>query len=348
MTNVNGRLLFLLNENVGVLFFRMSFYLVDLFTGRRTLICEMPVGKKTILASRSRILSRLKRLEPKCIGRLSKSEFIFSLFHGVWLIDVEKKTCKKLCDNPIGFSDVINFCSTESGVYWGDYGQNRGYHPVRVYCLDKKHNLRIVYSYPAGSIRHIHNIVKDSDSILIFAGDNESQAGIYRANHDWSIVSPWKIGKQRYRAVVGFPLRGGLLYATDSVETENHLWYIESDGTEHELTTINGSCIYGSETKDYFLFSTTVESHEGGGVLRLLSNELGGGIKSKDVHIIAVNKNDLSVRIVKKYRKDIWPMKLFQYGRAQFAGGQAESTDGVWCYPIACKRIKGRSEYIKL
>lgn len=348
MTKVNGRLLFLLDGNVGLLFGGMSFFLVNLYTGKKTLVCKMPVSKKTILASRLRILSRLKRLEPKCTGRLSKTEFVVSLLHSIWLIDVEKKICKKLCDNPVGFSEIINFCSTESGVYWGDYGQNKDYHPVNVYCLDKNHNLRIVYSFPAGSIRHVHNIVKESDGFLLFAGDNELQAGIYRVNHDWREVSPWKTGEQKYRAVVGFPLKEGLLYATDSVETENYLRLIKANGAELVLTSINGSCIYGGETKDFFLFSTTVESHEGRGIRKLLSNELGGGIKSKDVHIIAVNKNNLSVRIVKQYRKDFWPMKLFQYGRAPFAGGQNEATDGVWCYPIACKGTKGRSEYIKL
>ena len=347
MNKVDGRLLFLLNRNTGLLFFRMSFSLVDLSTGKRILICRMPVGKKTLLASRFRLLSRLKRLEPKCIGRLSETEFIVSLLRSIWVLDVEKKTCKKLCDNPIGFSEVINFCSTEDGVYWGDYGQNKEYHSVNVYCMDKKHNLSIVYSFPAGSVRHIHNIVKDSDGFLLFVGDNESQAGIYRVNHDWTKVSPWKIGEQQYRAVIGFPVRDGLLYATDSVETENHLRLIKVNGTEQVLASINGSCIYGGETRDFYLFSTTVEPHEGGGIVNMFSNQLGGGIKSREVHILSVRKNDLSFKIIKQYKKDRWPMKLFQYGRAPFAGGQIEATEGIWCYPIACVGTKGQSEFIK-
>lgn len=347
MTKVKGRLLYLLDGNSGLLFLRMSFFLVDLSTGEKVLVCSMPVGKVITLISQSLILSRLMRLEPKCVGRLSKTEFIVSLLRSIWVVDVEKKTINKLCDNPNGFSEVINFCSTKNGVYWGDYGRNPEYCSVNVYHLDKNRNIKVIYTFPKGSIRHIHNIINYSDGFVVLTGDNESHAGIYQVNANWSSIKPWKIGEQKYRAVVCFPNKDGLLYATDSVETENHLRMIETDGTERIIAAINGSCIYGGETKDYYFFSTTVEPHEGGGIRKMLSNQLGGGIKSRDVHILAVSKRDLSIRIIKQYKKDFWPMKLFQYGRVPFASGQLEATDGVWCYPIACVGTKGRSEYIK-
>lgn len=347
MDKVRGRLLYLLDGNTGFLFMRMAFYQVDLSTGKRKIICKMPAGKKMVLISRSQFLSRLKRLEPKCAGRLSENEYVVSLFQSIWVVDLKKKTCRKMCDNPDGFSDVINFCSTSIGVFWGDYGRNVEYRSVNIYHLDKNHNLSVVYSFPEKTIRHIHNIVEDADGFVLFVGDNELQAGIYRVNRDWSEIKPWKTGEQKYRAVIGFPYQGGLLYATDSVESENHLRLIGENGAEQILTPINGSCIYGGETKNYYIFSTTVEPHEGGGIKKMFSNQLGGGIKSKDVHVLAVSKKGLTIRIIKQYKKDFWPMKLFQYGRAPFAGGQSGSIDGVWCYPIACVGIKGRSEYLK-
>ena len=345
--SIRGRVLYLLNDNVGLLFYRMSFFLIDLATGEKTFLCKLPVGKSTELLSRSRILSRLKRLEPKCAGRLSDTEFVVSLLRCVWLIDIQNGTCVKLCENPEGFSEVINFCSTKSGVYWGDYGRNSELRSVTVYRLGDDKLVKPVYTFAARSVRHIHNIVKDSEGFLLFVGDNEKKAGIYRINSDWTEVKPWKTGQQKYRAVVGWPYQGGALYATDSVETENHIRYITADGEEKELTELNGSCIYGCETKDYYLFSTTVEPHEGGGKLSLFFEKLGGGIKSRDVTIVAVNKMDLSVRQVAKYRKDAWPMKLFQYGRCIFAGGQ-QNTNTVWCSPVACKKYDGKTIKIEL
>lgn len=350
MDTIKGRVLYLLNNNTGLLFYRMSFFLVDLTTGKKTFVCRMHVGKKTALLSRSRIFSRLKRLEPKCAGRLSETEFIVSLFRSIWLVDIEKKTCQKLCDNPEGFSEVINFCSTKDGVYWGDYGRNSELKEVTVYSLRlTAYGLKLnkVYTFEAGTVRHIHNIVEDGDGFLLFVGDNEEKAGIYRVNKDWTEVKPWKTGQQKYRAVVGWPYQGGVLYATDSVETENHIRYISADGEEKELAVLNGSCIYGCETKDYYLFSTTVEPHEGGGIKALFVDTLGGGIKSRDVTIVAVNKKDLSVRQVASYKKDRWPMKLFQYGRCIFAGGQKDSNE-VWCSPVACKKYDGKTIKIEI
>ena len=200
MNSLKGRLLYLFDSQKGILFKRMSFYVVDLTTGKKKLVAKLPVGKKTILLSRSRILSRLKRLEPKCAGRLSETEFVVSLLRSCWLIDIAHGTCEKICDNPEGFSEVINFCSVEDGVYWGDYGRNTEHQEVKVYHLGKDHRISVVHTFPAGSVRHIHNIVEDDNGFVLFVGDNETEAGIYKVNKDWSEVKPWKTGQQKYRA----------------------------------------------------------------------------------------------------------------------------------------------------
>lgn len=345
MNTIKGRLLHI-SGNEGLLFKDFALFRVSMESGEQTMIARLPVRGIKGLLGRWRLANRLLRLEPRCAGRLDKCHYVICLLGRIWIVDTREKKLTALESLRPGYG-LVSFCEKDGNLYWGDYGANPNHEAINVYRLDSRLNISVVYSFPKDSVRHIHGIIKDGEGFIVMAGDNEPQAGIYRANVDWTEVKPWKNGEQKYRAVVGFPYKGGLLYATDSVETENHLWNIEADGTEHELDAINGSCIYGTETKDYYLFSTTVESHEGGGIRKMLSNELGGGIKSKEVHIIALDKNDLSVKIVRKYRKDIWPMKLFQYGRAPFAGGQTKATDGVWCYPIACVGTKGRSEFIK-
>lgn len=335
-----------MGNNIGLLFKHQTFYFVHLKSGKTEMIAQLPAEWKKKLFCRIRLVNRLLRMEPRCAGRLDERHFVVNVLGKVWLLDIRANKVTELMKLRQGYS-LLNFCEKEECLYWGDYGANPNHEEIKIYRLGKDMNLRVVYRFPAGSIRHIHNIINDGDGFIVLCGDNEPQAGIYRANADWSEVSPLRIGEQKYRAVVGFSHNGGLLYATDSVETENNLRLIEADGTERILTAINGSCIYGGETKDYYLFSTTVEPHEGGGIRRMLSNQLGGGIKSKDVYILAVDKKDFSVHTIKKYKKDIWPMKLFQYGRAPFAGGQTEAIDGVWCYPISCVGTKGKSEYIK-
>lgn len=330
-----------------MLFYHLAFYRVNLSNGEKDLIARLPASKKQKLLCRFSLVNRLLRMEPRSAGRLDENRFVVNVLGKVWLLDCKGSSVIELLHLRPGYS-LLNFCEQHDCLYFGDYGANPKYDEINIYRIDKKLNLTTAYQFPGGSIRHIHNIIQDGDGFIVLVGDNEEQAGIYRANADWTVVKPWKTGEQKYRAVVGFSHKGGLLYATDSVETENHLLLVEADGTERVLAAINGSCIYGGETKDYYFFSTTVEPHEGSGIRIMFSNQLGGGIKSKYVHIIAVKKDDLSIRIIKQYKKDCWPMKLFQYGRASFAGGQEKATDGIWCYPIACVGTKGRSEFVKI
>lgn len=346
MKKIKGRLLYL-NGNQGLLFKKLAFYTVDMESGSTERIASLPVGGAKKIIGRFGLANRLLRMEPRCAGKLDNNRYVVGVLGKLWLVDIHESTLTKLKELRPGYG-LVSFCERDGCLYWGDYGANPNHEEINIYKLNQNLEVSVVFTFPQGSIRHIHGIINDGDGFVVMVGDNEPQAGIYRVNNDWTEVKPWKTGEQKYRAVAGFPYKGGLLYATDSVETENHLRYIESDGTERILTAINGSCIYGGETKHSFLFSTTVEPHEGGGIRKMLSNKLGGGIKSKDVHILEVDKSDFRVRIIKKYRKDIWPMKLFQYGRAPFAGGQIESINGIWAYPIACVGTHGKSEYIGL
>lgn len=342
MTVFKGRILY--NSRI-LIFKNLTFYTADLREGVTSKVTSLPVDRLKRLLSSFRLTNRLIRIEPRCAGKLDENRFVVCVVGKLWVVDIQTKTVSALDNLRPGYS-LLNFCENNCCLYWGDYGTNPNHNEINIYQLDGNLNQKIVYSFPKGSIRHIHNIIKDGDGFIVMVGDNEPQAGIYHANADWTEVKPWKCGEQKYRAVVGFPYKGGLLYATDSVETENHIRFIEADGTEKILEAINGSCIYGGEIKDYFLFSTTVEPHEGGGKLSMLSYRLGGGIKSREVHVIAVSKKDLSVKIVKKFKKDIWPMKPFQYGRAIFAGGQEQNEDGFWCSPVACKGVDGMSVWV--
>lgn len=346
MKAIKGRILYNTGDKV-LLFKNLAFYSGCVKTGKSALIAQLPVGGIKSLMSRCRLISRLLRMEPRCAGKLDEHKYVVCLLGKLWLVDTLNGELSEIYKNRSGYG-LVSFCENNGCLYWGDYGPNPNYEEINIYRLDRDLNVQVVYTFPRGSIRHIHNIIKSSNGFIVMAGDNEPKAGIYQANWDWTEVSPWKNGEQKYRAVVGFPHNGGLLYATDSVETDNYIRFVDADGNERMLAGINGSCIYGTEARDVFLFSTTVEPHEGGGLWGLFSNKLGGGIKSKDVHIIAVAKEDLSSRIVKSYRKDIWPMKLFQYGRAPFAGGQSDNIDGVWCYPIACVGTKGCSELLDI
>lgn len=349
MKDIKGFLLYKTEDNQGILFSDLCFYKVNLKSGQKELIARLPVGCKKRFLSKFRFIMRLLRMDPRASVRVDKQRFLVSVLHKIWILDIEKKSLRSVFNSRKNFSDNLNFCEYNGNVYWGDYGTNVLHEPINIYEMNLEGKVRIVYTFPKGDVIHVHNIFLDENrsKFWVLMGDNEEKAGIYTASLDWKEVKPVKVGKQIYRSVVGFPYNGGLLYATDSVDFDNYLRLIGADGTEKVLASINGSCIYGGESKDYFLFSTTVEPRAGAGLKHIFENRLGGGIKSKDVHIIAVSKKDLSIRIVKTLRKDWLPMVLFQYGRARFAGGQGNS-NSIWCSPVACKKYDGTSIKLNL
>ena len=324
-----------------------SIYLSD--GGHISEILKCPLSGIKRIASKIRIANRLLRLDPRATERLSENKFITCFAHKIWIVDIAQKAMRIVCENRQGWSDTLNFCSDGNNIYWGEYGSNPNRGEVNIYTISQDEKIEIAYTFPKQTIRHIHNIFFDvaENCFWIFTGDNDKKAGIYMASRDWASVRAVKTGEQRYRAVVGFPYKGGVIYATDSVCDANHIYVLNADGILNKLAPINGSCIYGTETLNHYIFSTTVEPPEGSGLLSMLSNKLGGGILSRDVEVVSVRKSDLKVAVIARYRKDWLPMKLFQYGTAMFPKGHAQS-EALWHYVMACKKYDGKSLLIDL
>ena len=331
----------LLYKNFGVYRFQKETKKIDY-------LCSFLVdGKKRLLCA-CRLANRLFRLSPRCCERLSETLFVVSLVNKVWVVDTEKKNISEINVQREGFSTPLNLCKANDKVYWGDYGANSAYGSVNIYSLNQELQMEVVYTFAENTVRHIHNIVFDeaNNRFWIFTGDNEKRAGIYIASTNWKEIVPFKTGEQKYRAVVGFPYKDGIIYATDSVERENFLYLIDKEGVEKKLMSINGSVIYGGVSKNKYLFSTTVESSENKGLFAYLSTELGGGIKNRNVELLAVDKNSVEIECIARYEKDVWPMKLLQYGVINIPCGQEDNTN-LWFLPVACKKVGGQNVLIK-
>lgn len=324
---------------------KLAFYLCCNKTKKKIVSLDSCIQNK--LLSCFRLTTRLFRLEPRCIVQLDAKRFVLCILHKIWVLDIEKGVLDEIQKSREGFSDPLKLCTDGINVYWGDYGNNINRDYVNIYLMQPDKKIRVVYKFDKGSVRHIHNIIFDKNNNLfwILTGDNERLSGIYKADYNWEHVNPVVIGKQENRAVIAFPYNEGILYATDSVEFKNFIFHLKNGAIE-KLASINGSCIHGIETKDYYVFSTTVEPTEGRGIRHLFTYKLGGGIISNESHILAVNKKTLEVKTVRTFKKDIWPMKLFQYGMVFFPIGQDRLYD-LHYYVIACKG-DGKSMNVKL
>ena len=288
----------------------------------------------------NRTLKRLFRREPKYAVPIDSHRMLVAWKRKLILVDVDNKDVLVLCISRDGFSDPLNLCAAKEKwiAVWGDYGSNPGHEAINIYGLNKNLSVETIYTFPKGSIRHIHNIIpRLEDGYYIFTGDQEEKAGIYTADSLFEEVRPLKTGKQQYRAVVGFDTPNGLLYATDAVNEQNYV-YLLNEEELRKICSLNGSCIYGTEHGTDYYFATTVEPDENNrGLLSWVSKKRGTGILSDEVMLVKASPN-LTTEIVLSYTKDVWPAKLMQYGSVQFPHGVNQE---FWIYPVAVKKYDG-------
>ena len=291
---------------------------------------------------KSRTLIRLFRREPKFAVPIDDHRMIVAGFKKLLMVDVNNKDVQVLSESRAGFSDPLNICKAEKNwlMVWGDYGSNPNHEAINIYGLKADLTVETVYSFQAGQIRHIHNIIpRLKGGYYIFTGDQETSAGIYTADYDFERVEPVLTGKQRYRAVVGFDTPDGLLYATDAVNEQNYVYHLKANEPE-QIYELNGSCIYGTENSGSYYFATTVEPDENNrGLTSWVSRKRGAGILSDEVKLVEID-NEMAGRIIASYKKDLWPMKLMQYGSIQFPHGES---DEMWLYPVAVKGFDGKA-----
>ena len=306
---------------------------------------------------RWRCFERLFRLEPRCAAFLGKDMLLVAYQRKIWIVNIAQAEIIKTIPVRQGFSDVLSFCQQDDGdVYYGDYGMNPREESIHIYKVGEDLTPSIVYTFPIHHIRHIHSLVYDKwrKNFFIFTGDMGGKMGIYAANRDFSVVKPFLVGSQQYRAVVGYVTEQHLYYATDAVMEDNYLYRVAlgenpqggvAGGKVERIAELNGSVIYGCHLADGFLMSTTVEPYPSkkSRLLSLLDNRRGLGIKSADVlvyHVSGDGKLNLSAR----YKKDGWPMRLMQYGCVQFPALEDENVKSIMVTPVAVKKHDGKPQ----
>src|SRR5271154_486726 len=82
----------------------------------------------------------------------------------------------------------LHITAAPSGrIYWGEYFDNRERKEVHIYVsTDRGRTWEVAYTFPAGSIRHVHNIVYDGwgDCVWILTGDDGAECKVLRASSD--------------------------------------------------------------------------------------------------------------------------------------------------------------------
>ncbi len=194
-------------------------------------------------------------------------------------------------------------------VYWGEYFGNRERAEVHIYAsADRGESWQVAYTFPAGAIRHVHNIVFDSygDCLWILTGDEGAECKILRASPDLHSIETVVSGNQQARAAAAIPMPDGLYFSTDTPFERNHLLRLDRRGNLQRLAEISSSSIFGCRVGEALFFSTMVEPSTANYTCEV---QLVGSSDRKDWQVLA------------RWRRDKWPEHYFQYGNAFLPGG---------------------------
>ena len=194
-------------------------------------------------------------------------------------------------------------------VYWGEYFDNPTREEVHIYTsTDAGATWSVAYTFPKGSIRHVHNIVHDpwENCLWVLTGDYGDECRILRAACNLSQVDAVLQGNQQARAVALVPTPEGLYFSSDTPLESNYIYKLDRSGNLTRLAPLSGSSIYGCRVGEDIFFSTMVEPSP----------------VNRDRNVRVYRGNILEEwRPLLEWRKDRWPMGLFQYGNAFLPDG---------------------------
>jgi hypothetical protein len=223
----------------------------------------------------------------------------------------------------------LNICYTpDDYLYFGEYFSNSERKEIYIYrSEDDGHHWNIVYTFPKGSIRHIHKILYDPyrKGLLVLTGDIGNECKVLFTPDNFKTVDELISGSQQARAVTAIITKKGIILPTDTPLEQNYIQFLDNHGKLNKISKIPGSCFYSCKVRDRFFISTAVEPSK---INKNLYATLWG------------SKDGFNWKLVFKAKKDILSGKLFQYSNVILPNG-INNSNYLFVTGIALKEIDG-------
>lgn len=284
---------------------------------------------------------RLLRLGIRAVQVLDDETIIISIGNMLYELDISTGQLSEgyfigVGIRPLIFAEVKGIESFDDCICFGGYLSNFDKKPVHIYKRTTIDKWEIIYTFEEGTINHVHNIVADSyrNCLWVFTGDFDEAAAIWKVTDNFKKVERVLSGDQKYRGCVVFPVKEGLLYATDAPFALNYMYLMKENLSVEQLCEIDGSCIYGCQVGNKYAISTTVEpdGRRNSTLNLLVSRKRGAGIRDMCSHLYVGNLSE-GFKEIYKEKKDLWSY-LFQFGAIRFPYGY-NPTNMLYFQPVA-------------
>jgi hypothetical protein len=267
-----------------------------------------PACWRTLTAS-TRLTSRLFRDGFHALAVLDSSVMVAAVPGAIITLAANEKDFRPTHRITRGTRPLHITAVPNGPILWGEYFDNPSRDEVHIYAsTDAGVHWDIAYTFSRGAIRHIHNIVYDhwANCLWILTGDYEDECRILRASCDLAQIEIVVQGNQEARAVALVPTQEAVYFSSDTPLEKNYIFRMDRQDQLTRLAPISGSSIHGCRVGDHILFSTMVEP---------------SAVNPDRWVRIYGSRDGENWNWPLSWRKDRWPMKLFQYGNAFLPGG---------------------------
>lgn len=286
-----------------------------------------------------RLVRRLLRSDKSNAAFNSLRDGIVILFNGnVYFYDIERRSLRQTaelrqCRNALHQAVAV----TKLGIFFGEYGANPARTSVPVWgSYDDGRTWRIVYEFPADSIKHVHGVYHDpfTDNLWLSTGDFAGECCVACADSSFSNVEIFGDGSQSWRPVSMIFEEQSIIIPMDSPVIASDIQIFDRETKAlTKIRSMDGPIWYTKRLKDGIcMLQTTVE--------------IGAGVVSDSAQI-HMSFDGRKWHEVARYRKDVWPMPWFKYGVIGFADGDQVSSDFV-IFGEALQGLDGRIARVRL
>jgi hypothetical protein len=268
-----------------------------------------PAAWRTITSS-SRLASRLFRDGFHALAALTSGHLVAAVPHAI-VTRAPGETEFHISHKVLRGTRPLHLAVTPSDqIFWGEYFDNPRRDEVHIYgSTDRGAHWDVAYTFPKGTVRHVHNIVYDAweNCFWVLTGDNGSECRILRASCDFKTMDVVLSGSQQARSAALVPTGDALYFSSDTPLETNHVYRLDRRGNLAKAATLGSSSIYACAVGNAVFFSTMVEP---------------SAINSdRNVHLYG-SLDGIQWQRVLERTKDRWPMSFFQYGNAFLPDGK--------------------------
>lgn len=259
------------------------------------------------LAAKFRLAQRLLRFQVSNIIPLSETELFVTFDKSVGIVRDRKYQALKNLVRPCRVLRAACAVDGKGDIYFGEYLANTERGEMRIYRYPKGGDaLEVAYTFPAGSIRHIHGVYYDkfSDSLFCLTGDREEECRIIRSGDGFQTTETVGEGDETWRAVSILFDENSFYYGMDAEFRTNLIYKVDRRTLERKtLGEVNGTVFFSKRLGDDLFFTTTAENAP--------------SQKENVAALWHIGADEKCERIA-SYKKDLWHKSLFQFGTIHF------------------------------